>query len=140
MDQPVLLFRTSFWAVWRWSATFFGACVLAVWLAFIIASGLLADLEFHLQLALAIGLMSGLVVSLMAVLSVRYFPVYVEADGITSYDPRGLSHFAAWEAIEQVWPFSFLGLRYLWVRSSDRRNRCWCPCTCRTCPASAPPS
>lgn len=60
-------------------------------------------------------------------LATIYFRVYLSPDGLRCYDFNGIYQTARWEAITEVIPFNFFGLRYLRVFSSDTKRPRYVP-------------
>src|SRR5205823_5702482 len=122
MDQPVLSFRSSFWALWRWTTSVVGTIVaLGVSVA-----AYLNGVEIHLAVVPA-SFLFALVNTLALAPFVDLYPVDVGADGLKCYDVFGQYHFAPWPTVKGVRPISVLGLRYLRVWSPDTPRPLWVP-------------
>ncbi len=115
-------FRSAFFPIWR-VTTEWSSGIVVVILCVMGVMGAAIPLLLHiLVFALCAAVGSGLVMLANALSTVE-----LRDDGLRCYDGFGLYALARWEAITEVRPVNFLGLRYLRVYSTDTTRPRWLP-------------
>jgi hypothetical protein len=122
VDANRIKFRSALLPVWR---------VATMWTA-ALAGGLLGLQAFQAGGApsvpqIAITAASAVVCGVIFTLAVGFCVVEVNADGLQSYDFFGLYKLARWDAVTEVRPTNFAGLRYVRVYAAGTPRPRWVP-------------
>jgi hypothetical protein len=122
MGEPVAIFRTAFFPVWRVTTTLSSAGAAGLLALF----GFVSDIPVHVPqilLTAACAILTGVLLAA----AIAYYRVYVTPEGINCYDFFCFYHFARWDSIEEARPINLLGLKYLRVFSTDTSRPLWVP-------------
>lgn len=117
-QMPTLVFRSSFAALWRWISA---ACAIGG----VFFYGVVLALGLPIPFGITFGIST--VMAVVFAVAIRFFPVYVRADGIRCYDFGGIYHTIPWGEIARVRRAGILGLRYLVASDSSGRREVWIP-------------
>ena len=119
-----LRFRVRLWPVLRVYLAGYLVCILIPALVIAIATGYTPPSYLDASLRVLCGCLPAFGLSFGAV---RRFPVTLDEAAIDGFDILGFPVSAGWAAFRDVRPFSFLGLRYLRVRSLAHQSVLWLP-------------
>jgi hypothetical protein len=118
VDNQRLVFRSSFWKVWR-CTTIFCSAIGAIIYGLGVLSGFPPAPFPTAERSLGLAILFAIAIAL--------FPVYVSPDGLKCYNFWGIYCFAPWPSIIETKPGNVFGLKYLRVRSSSFSSEMWVP-------------